>query len=143
MSSAAERAGLKGRLTIRRAKPGSKSEGPRVGIWDIQPKAGSRAAALEKVYLDALNAVDGIESRKAEAAKSGKYTADGIKADALQHGLQLSPVFKRGRAVVDAARKDAADLRSKLKLQPADPQNLVRRDVARRNARLPPLQDAG
>ena len=66
------------------------------------------------------------EARKAEGAKSGRLTADGIKADALQFATQqLAVGFRRGKHQLDAAKREAADLRSKIALQPVDKTDLV------------------
>jgi hypothetical protein len=118
--------GILGRRTIRSSKPGSKSEGPVVGLWDIKPKPGSRAEALQRVYLDSLSAVDQAEARKASALASGKLTPDGVKSDLLTFGAQkLAPVLYRGRQVVEAAKREVADKRSQIKLQPADKTDLA------------------
>jgi len=123
--TAGERFGIKGRRTIRKALPGQNATGSYVGLWDIQAKPGSTVKRLEQVYLSALDSVDAVEGRKAESAKSGKFTADGLKADALQFAVQLSPTFSRGRHQIAAAKREAAELRSKVKLQPADKTDLV------------------
>jgi hypothetical protein len=120
-----ERLGIKGRRTIRKTLPGQQTTGPHVGLWDIQTRPGSTLHRLEQVYLSALSSVDQIEGRKAESAKSGKFTADGLKADTLQFAVQLSPTFSRGRHQIAAAKREAAELRSKVKLQPADKTDLV------------------
>ena len=124
--TAGERFGIKGRRTIRKAPPGQNATGSYVGLWDIQGKPGSTVHRLERVYLSALNSVDGIEARKAEALKSGRFTPDGARADALQFAAQqLSPVFHRGKHQIAAAKLEAAELRSKVKLQPTDKTDLV------------------
>jgi hypothetical protein len=124
--TAGERFGIKGRRTIRRAPPGQNATGSYVGLWDIQGKPGSTVHRLEQVYLSALTGVDQIESRKAESASSGKFTAEGLKVDALQFAAQqLSPVFHRGKHQIAAAKREAAELRSKVKLQPTDKTDLV------------------
>src|SRR5712672_4205230 len=114
--TAGERFGIKGRRTIRKTPPGQKTTGPHVGLWDIATKLGTTAHRLEKVYLSALNSVDQVEGRKAESAKSGKFTADGLRADTLQFAVQRSPTFSRGRHQIAAAKREAAELRSKVKL---------------------------
>jgi hypothetical protein len=124
--TAGERFGIKGRRTIRKAPPGQNATGSYVGLWDIQGKPGSTVHRLEQVYLAALSGVDSIEARKAEALKSGRFTPEGARADALQFAAQqLSPVFHRGRHQIAAAKREAAELRSKVKLQPADKTDLV------------------
>jgi hypothetical protein len=124
--TAGERFGIKGRRTIRKAPPGQNATGSYVGLWDIQGKPGSTVKRLEQVYLSALNGVDSIEARKAEALKSGRFTPDGARADALQFAAQqLSPVFHRGKHQIAAAKREAAELRSKVKLQPTDKTDLV------------------
>jgi hypothetical protein len=128
--SIGERLGIKGRRTIRKTIPGQQTTGLHVGLWDIQTRPGSTLHRLERVYLSALNGVDQIEARKAESAKSGKFTADGMKADTLQFAVQLSPTFSRGRHQIAAAKREAAELRGKVKLQPADKTDLGFSDAA-------------
>jgi hypothetical protein len=91
----------------------------------IATKLGTTAHRLEKVYLSALNSVDQIEGRKAESAKSGKFTADGLRADTLQFAVKLSPTFSRDRHQIAATKREAAELRSKVKLQLTDNTDLV------------------
>ena len=120
LQTAAERAGLTGRRTIRKA-PGGKSEGPVCGIWDIQTRPGTRADALKSVYMSALNSVDAAEARKASALSSGKYTAEGAKSDVLAFAAQkLAPVLHRGRQVVESAKREVAERRAALKPAPID-----------------------
>jgi hypothetical protein len=124
--TAGERFGILGRRTIRRAPPGQNATGSYVGLWDIQSKPGSTLHRLEQTYVAALNGVDQIENRKAEAARSGKFTTEGLKVDALAFAAQqLSPVFQRGKHAVAAAKREATELRSKIKPQPVDKTDLV------------------
>jgi hypothetical protein len=84
---------MKGRITIRRelgaAEHGDPSQ-PRLARsraihpWAFEAKPDSTLARLEAAYLSALEAVDQIEDHKAAATKSGKFTPDGVSADALQ-----------------------------------------------------------
>jgi hypothetical protein len=124
--TAGERFGIKGRRTIRKTLPGQQAQSRHVGLWDLATKSGTTAHQLEQVYLSALSGVDQIESRKAESARSGKFTAEGLKVDALQFAAeQLSPIFHRGKHQIAAAKREATELRSKVKLQPADKTDLV------------------
>ena len=124
--TAGERFGIKGRRTIRKAAPGQPATTGHVGLWDLATKPGTTAHRLEKVYLSALNSVDQIEARKADAARSGKFTADGLKADALQFATQqLSAGFHRGKNQIAIAKREAAEIRSKIKPQPVDKTDLV------------------
>ena len=124
--TAGERFGIKGRRTIRKAAPGQPATTGHVGLWDLATKPGTTAHRLEQVYLSALNGVDQIEARKAEAARSGKYTAEGVKNDALQFATQqLSAGFHRGKNQIAIAKREAAEIRSKIKPQPADKTDLV------------------
>jgi hypothetical protein len=110
----------KGRPTIRKSTPSNRS--PRwIEPWAIpEAKAGSMLAKLEAVYLSALEAVDQIEARKAEAIASKKFTAEGITKDALGFAAsKLAPKLKRARLVVEGAKAEAAALRGKLVLKPA------------------------
>jgi hypothetical protein len=124
--TAAERAGLLGRRTIRKGPPGGKAASPTVGLWDLNVRPGSTAHRLEDVYLKALASVDAAEARKSAAAQSGKYTAEGLKADVLQFGAsQLAPVLHKGKAQIAAAKRELADKRSQIKPPVADRTDLV------------------
>src|SRR5215471_7522342 len=111
-----------GRRTIRRRVPSvpgnplvpSSGRLPRnIRMWDIGDGApGTTKEQLRLAYHAALDAVDKIEARKADALKSGKFTEAGAADDALQFALSdLVPTFKRGRIAIDAAKREAASLR--------------------------------
>ncbi len=124
--TAAERAGLLGRRTIRKGPPGGKATSPTVGFWDLNVRPGSTAHRLEDVYLKALGTVDSAEARRAAAVQSAKFTSEGIKADVLQYGAsQLARVLKKGKAQIAAAKREAAELRAKIKPPAADRSDVV------------------
>jgi hypothetical protein len=124
--SAGEKYGILGRRFIRRAPPGkSTSDSKPIKLWDIQTKPGTTASRLQAVYLNTLSTVDAVEGRKAEAAASGKYTADGVRADTLTFAVQQAGIFKLVRQQIEAARREASEMRSKLKLEPADKTDLA------------------
>jgi hypothetical protein len=120
---AGEKFGIKGRRTIRRPTPGR--EARHVGLWDLQTQPGTRLAALERAYLSALDTVDRVEGRRAESAKSGIFTADGLRGDVLQFAAQLSPTLARGRQQIAAAKREVAELKSKIKIAPIDKTDMV------------------
>jgi hypothetical protein len=144
-----------GRRTIRRADP-VVVHNPMVPVdgrlnrairmWDIgdgQPN--TTKEKLRQVYLGALDAVDRVGARKAEAVKSGKLTSAGVKDDTLQFALvELTPVFKRGRNIIDKAKREAQELRSKVKLQPTDKTDVVgalrRREMREFLRAMPPKE---
>jgi len=94
------------------------------GLGDGQP--GSTKEKLRRAYLYALEAVDNIGARKADALKSGKFTAAGAADDALQFALsELVPTFKQGRTTIDSAKAEAKSLRETIKLQQPDKSDIV------------------
>jgi hypothetical protein len=111
----------KGRFTIRRGTPSNRL--PRyIEPWALQPKAGTTLAKIERAYLDALEAVDSVEARKAAAIASKKFTAEGVANDVLKFAAsQLAPKLKRARQTIEAARSELAAKREKLTLKRADP----------------------
>src|SRR5262245_16141262 len=110
----------KGRGTIRRV-PSANRQPRRISPWAFQPKENSTLAKLETSYLCALDAVDAVEQRKADAIASKKFTDDGIAADVLQFAAStLAPKLYRARLAVQAARAEAQARREKLALKPAD-----------------------
>jgi glutamine phosphoribosylpyrophosphate amidotransferase len=129
----------KGRTTIRRRAPMQLAGNPmvpvdsrenrRIRIWDLEPKPGTTIAKLESTYLAVLDAVDKIGEYKANAIKSNKFTKDGVADQTLQYALNKHiPTCKRGRNTIATAKKEAAALRDKIKLQPVVVGFLQRQD---------------
>src|SRR4051812_24937097 len=115
----------KGRMTIRKG-PSNGALNKNINLWEFEPKPGTTLAKLEAAYLAALDTVDQIEQRKAEAKASGMYTSDGIAADALSFATsKLAPTLHRHQQTVAAAKREAAEQRAKVKLQAADKSDLV------------------
>ena len=114
----------KGRMTIRAGSSDDLRNGrrnTRIRPWEFNPKSGTTIAKLESAFLSALTAVDSVAFRRDEAAKSGKLTADGVSDDVLQFALsQAVPTFKRGRLAIAAAKREASELKEKLKLAAPD-----------------------
>jgi hypothetical protein len=98
-----------------------------IRMWDIGDGApGTTKEKLRLAYHAALDAVDAIEARKADALKSGKLTATGAADDALQYALsELVPTFKQGRNTIDAAKAEVRSLRDTIKLQQPDKSDIV------------------
>jgi hypothetical protein len=98
-----------------------------IRMWALGDGApGNTIARLRQAYLGALDAVDKLEARKADALASGKFTATGAADHVSEFAFsELASVFKRGRNVIDAARREAKGLRDKIKLQPADKTDVV------------------
>src|SRR5215813_12197587 len=94
----------KGRMTIRAGSSDDLRNGrrnTRIRPWEFYPKPGTTIAKLESAFLSALTAVDSVAFRRDEAAKSGRFTADGVSNDVLQYALnQAIPAFKRGRNAI-------------------------------------------
>jgi hypothetical protein len=112
---------VRSRVTIRRNPPGNRT--PRyVEPWALpEAKDGTPLAKLERAFFSALEAVDAIETHKAEAVASKKFTDEGVIADALEFAAsKLAPQLKRAKHVVDKAREELAAKRAKLTLKAAD-----------------------
>jgi hypothetical protein len=107
--------------------PTTSRQSRNIRMWDIGDGApGTTKERLRLAYHSALNAVDSIEARKADTLKSGKLTATGAADDALQYALSdLVPQFKKGRDTIQAAKREVASLRDKIKLQPSDKTDVV------------------
>jgi len=76
--------------------------------------------------MTGLGAVDQIEEHTRKSTASGKLTADGVKDDALQFAINnLVPNLQRARTTIKKAKAEAAERKSKLKVDEPD-----RSDVA-------------
>ena len=66
-------------------------------------------AKLKAAYLDALAAVDAVEDHKASAAKSGKFTPQGVVDDALAFAASTcAPKLRRAHQMLEVAKQEAA-----------------------------------
>jgi ribosomal protein L12E/L44/L45/RPP1/RPP2 len=112
---------MKGRHTLRASTPSGRAV-RYVEPWRFEAKKkGSTLHRLEKAYLDALEAVDLIEIRKATAQKSGTLTPSGVVADTLQFAASKpAPQLQKAKRAVEQAKAEAADRRAKLVLKAAD-----------------------
>lgn len=121
----------KGRETIRRKKDaGSVPSDPlqpappvsrSVGLWIFNPEPHTTLAKLESAYLGALEAVDQVEGRRAEAKASGNFTDDGVRADVLAFAASdLAPKLRRHQQTVDQAQQELKERREKLVLPAPD-----------------------
>jgi hypothetical protein len=117
---------VRGRQTLRKGGSALR-DGASMRLWDVEAPPGSTAAALEtRAYTAALNSLDELESYRAKSAASGKFTETGLQEDAKRFAAStLAPVLHRGRLEIAAAKKEAAERRAKLKLQPVDKTDLV------------------
>jgi hypothetical protein len=116
----------KGRQTIR--KGGSAlADGASMRLWEFDAEPGSTLAALfERAYEPALAAIDKFDEHRSTAGASGRFTEAGLMQDAQQFALrELTPILHRGRQHVAAAKREIAEKRSKLTLQPIDRTDLV------------------
>jgi hypothetical protein len=118
---------VKERQTVRKGQSALAEGTTRMRLWDIEAAPGSTLSKLEsRAYLAALDAVDQLEARRAEAKASGRFTDNGIADDARQFALsKLVPALHRGRQEVAAGKKEAAERRAKLTLRPPDPTDVV------------------
>src|SRR5262249_44951067 len=98
-----------------------------IPMWTLgDGKSGSAKERLRSVYHDGLRSVDRMGAHKAEVAKSGKFTAAGVNDEALRFATsELAPSFARGRNAINAARREAKELRDKIRLQPPDKTDIV------------------
>jgi len=98
-----------------------------IRMWSLgDGEPGTTKEKLRRAYLDALEAVDKIGTRKADAMRSGKFTAAGAADEAMQYALsELVPTFKRGRNTIDAAKAEAKSLRDTIKLRQPDKADIV------------------
>ena len=114
----------KGRMTIPSGASSDKRNGRenrRIRAWDFDPKPGSTIAKLESAFLGTLTAVDSVITRRDDATKSGKFTTDGVARDVLNFALsEAVPVLKRGRLAIAAAKREANEMKEKLKLGAPD-----------------------
>jgi hypothetical protein len=110
---------IRSRHTVRRS--GMNANGARLIEPWVFPEGTKHLAKLERAFFDALEAVDEVEDRKAEAVASKKFTDEGVLTDALQFAAaKLAPRLKRARQTVERAREELAAKREKLALKPAD-----------------------
>jgi hypothetical protein len=71
--------------------------------------------------MSALDAVDHIEARSHNSAVSGKFTADGVKDDALKFAMSnLIPSLHRARTTIKKAKAEVTERKSKLKVEGPD-----------------------
>src|SRR5262245_30618740 len=114
----------KGRTTIRKSGSltglhGQKSRAIR--LWPFEAKPNTTLARLEVAYMAGLDAVDQIEGRTRSSAASGRFTADGVKDDALKYAMSdLIPGLDRARTTIRKAKTEVAERRSKLKIEGPD-----------------------
>jgi hypothetical protein len=117
----------KGRMTVRKGGSALK-DGATMRLWDFgEAPAGSTMSKLEnRAYSAALDAIDKLEAHRAEVAKSGRYTDSGVAEEVRRFALsELVPGLHRGRQEVAAAKREAAERRLKLTLQPVDKTDMV------------------
>ena len=114
----------KGRMTIRAGSSEDRRNGrenKRVRLWGFDPKPGTTIARLEGAYLAALGSVDAVIAKRDDAAKSGRFTSEGLNNDVLQFALnEAVPKLRRGRDAIASAKQEAAALREKTKLREPD-----------------------
>ena len=114
----------KGRTTIRKGGSLTGNHGPvsrPIKLWPFDTKPNSTLARLEAAYMSALEAVDQIEAHTRNSAASGKFTADGVKDDALEFAMSnLIPNFHRARTTIKKAKAEVAERKSRLKVEGPD-----------------------
>jgi hypothetical protein len=118
---------MKGRTSIRRStpdmgvdpltprKPRSRTINP--WMFDDAVKRSGTFTKLEQSYLAILAGVDGVEERRAEAAKSGRFTEAGVIEDTLKYAVtQVAPELRKAQHLVEAAKGELRTKRAKLTL---------------------------
>ena len=116
-----------GRMTIKKTVDlNNQSTSKIIGLWSLEAKPGSTLERLQNAYLTGIDSFDRIEARAREHSGSGRYTPDGAKQMTLQSALsEAVPSLHRSRQVIKSAKAEVAELRSKIKLQPADKTDMV------------------
>ena len=114
----------KGRQTIRKGGSLTGTHGPvsrAIKLWPFKPQPNTMLARLETAYMSGLDAVDRIEARTRSNAASGKFTAAGVKDDALKFALnELVPALHRARMTIKKAKAEVAERKSRLKVEGPD-----------------------
>ena len=80
----------KGRQTIRKGGSLTGMHGPvsrPIKLWAFSTKPNTTLARLEAAYMSGFDAVDQIEARTRSGAASGRFTAEGVKDDALKFAM--------------------------------------------------------
>lgn len=128
----------KGRPTIRAGGTLTGMNGKKsrpIRLWPFSTKPNTPIAQLENAYISALDVVDKIETRTRNSSASGRFTSEGVKADALKYAVsELVPVLHRARNTIKRAKADVAEQKSKLKIEGPDKSDLAgafRRDKIR------------
>ena len=74
----------------------------------------TEASFVPMPLIAAEYGVDQIEARTRSSAASGRFTADGVKDDALNFTMSnLIPVFQRARTTIRKAKAEVAERRSR------------------------------
>src|SRR5262245_59680982 len=114
----------RGRQTIRKGGSLTGLHGPAsrpIRLWEFDASPGSLLAQLEQAYFAGLQCVDRAEERTQANAASGQFTPNGAKNDLLRFTLSdLVPVLHKARQAIRKAKSEAAERRSKLKLEGPD-----------------------
>ena len=114
----------RGRQTIRRSGSLMGFHGPvsrRIKLWTTDSKPNTTLAQLESAYFAALATVDQMEELSRRNAASGKFTPEGMKADALQFALNdLLPELHRALQTINRAKAELAERKAKVNHQEGD-----------------------
>jgi hypothetical protein len=135
----------RGRQTIRKGGSLLGFHGPvsrRIKLWTIDSKPNTTVAQLERAYFEALESVDRFEERSRRNSASGKFTPEGMKADALQFAQNdLLPGLNRTLQTISKAQTELAECKATLKHQDPDKLYASRRDFAD-SAEIDELEEA-
>src|SRR5262245_33802024 len=119
----------KGRSTIRKGCSITGIHGPAsrtIKLWPFDTKPDTTLAKLEAAYMSGLDAVDQIEARTRSSSTSGRFTAEGVKNDALNFAMSnLVPLLHRARTTIKKAKAEVAERRSKLKIEGPDKSDIA------------------
>src|SRR5262245_46059574 len=114
----------RGRQTIRKGGSLTGLHGPAsrpIRLWAFNAAPGSLIAQLEQTYFAGLQCVDRAEERTRTNVVNGKFTPEGARDDLLQFALRdLVPALHKARQTIKKAKAEAAERRSKLRLEGPD-----------------------
>jgi hypothetical protein len=119
----------KGRQTIRKGGSLTGTHGPvsrPIKLWSFSPKPNTTLARLETAYMSGLDAVDRMEAHTRSSAASGRFTAEGVKDDALKFALSdIVPTLHRARTTIKKAKTEVTERKSRLRIEGPDKSDIA------------------
>jgi hypothetical protein len=108
----------KGRLRL-----GDNLDGPVVGLWEWKTTPNTTMAALERSYLEAIDAAPKVSARKAELTASGKYTDAGVIEQLIPAAVDEARRLRRGQNAAARAKAELVKRRNGMRLKEPDRTN--------------------